>query len=277
MSLRVPLALAFTLMLTTFACRNDAAPAARVIGHRGSGNSSDTNPLPENTLPSIAAAMANGADGIEIDVQRTLDGVLVLMHDFEVDHTTDGTGCVSALGADAIAALDAGAPTRLGEGFVVPTLRAVLDALPEGVLDIELKVTTDHATCAPTDREATVSLLLEDIAGFPRERLVVSSFDAEILRLVRAADPTIAVALIASNTDAIATAEAEGFDAVALLFLVVDEDVIDDAHARGLEIWVWTVDDARISERLLLAGVDAIITNKVPVVRNVRADVAPGT
>jgi glycerophosphoryl diester phosphodiesterase len=280
MSLRIAFgfALTFTFMITTAACRDgDEATVARVIGHRGSGTSSDTNPLPENTVPSIARAMADGADGVEIDVQRTADGVLVLMHDFEVDHTTNGTGCVSALDAEAISALDAGAPSRLGEGFVVPTLRGVLDALPAGVLDIELKVTTDHATCAPTDREATVSLLLEDVANFPRERLVVSSFDAEILRLVRAADPTITIALIASRTDAIATAETEGFDAVALLFLVVNEDVIADAHARGLDIWVWTLDSRELAESLLLAGVDAIITDAVPVVRDARARVVPGT
>lgn len=280
MSLRIAFgfALTFTFMITTAACRDgDEATVARVIGHRGSGTSSDTNPLPENTVPSIARAMADGADGVEIDVQRTADGVLVLMHDFEVDHTTNGTGCVSALDAEAISALDAGAPSRLGEGFVVPTLREVLDALPAGVLDIELKVTTDHATCAPTDREATVSLLLEDVANFPRERLVVSSFDAEILRLVRAADPTITIALIASRTDAIATAETEGFDAVALLFLVVNEDVIADAHARGLDIWVWTLDSRELAESLLLAGVDAIITDAVPVVRDARARVVPGT
>lgn len=270
MSTRPALALTLTTMALLAACSgSDSITPPRVIGHRGSGNSTETNPLPENTIPSIMTAMANGADGVEIDVQRSADGVLVLMHDFEVDHTTDGTGCVNALDASALAALDAGAPSRLGEGFVVPTLREVLGAFPEGLIDIEVKVTTDHPTCAATDRQATVSLLLEDLEGFARERVVVSSFDAVLLGMVRAADPSIPVALIGSNTDAIAIAEREGFDAVALLFLVVDATVIADAHDRGLELWVWTLDDAEIVERLVLSGVDAIITNSVTTVRNV--------
>jgi glycerophosphoryl diester phosphodiesterase len=240
------------------------------VGHRGSGNSSATNPLPENTLPSIEAAMADGADGVEIDVQLSADGTLVLMHDFEVDHTTDGTGCVNALTLEELQALDAGNPASLGTGIGVPTLAEVLDTFDEGVLDVELKVSQGHLTCGDTDRAATVAALLSDLEGFPRNRIVVSSFDLEVLKVLRAQDPTVTIALLGAGLDTIATAEAEGFEAAAVLVLAVNASTVADAHGRGLALWVWTLDDEAVAETLIDAGVDGVITNDVVTVRSVK-------
>lgn len=247
-------------------------PAASVqtIGHRGSGDSSEENPLPENTLPSVLAAMENGADGVEIDIQLSADGVLVLMHDAEVDGTTDGTGCVNALTVEELKALDAGHPGAIGEGYTIPTFAEVLAAFDGGLLDVELKVETGHAACEDTDREATVAALLADLEGFPRERLFVSSFDAEILSMVREADPTIRLALIAVGAGSIEIAGTAGFDAVALLWATVGPSDIADAHARGLDFWVWTLDDEADAERLIDLGIDGVITNDVPTILALR-------
>src|SRR5436309_2057147 len=100
-----------------------------VIGHRGGAELG-----PENTLPAIAAALAAGADGVEVDVRRTADGALVLMHDPDVARTTDGEGRVDATTLEDIRALDAGYRSAPGRNdrersprVAVPTLEEVLE------------------------------------------------------------------------------------------------------------------------------------------------------
>jgi glycerophosphoryl diester phosphodiesterase len=246
------------------------------IGHRGSGDSSVTNPLPENTLPSIEAAMADGADGVEIDVQLSADGVLVLMHDFTVDHTTDGTGCVSALTLEELKALDAGNPASLGEGIQVPTLQEVVEGFDEGLLNVEVKVTVGHGTCEDTDRDATVEALISDLEGFPRERVVVSSFDVDVLRLLREKDASIPIGLLGLSAATLDATESEGFEIAAMSALSVSPALIDDARARGIAVWVWTLNDEEMIEELVEAQIDGVITNEVPIVRTVKERLCEG-
>ena len=117
-----------------------APPRTVRLGHRGA--SAHT---PENTLLAFRRALELGADGIEVDIQRTADGELVLIHDDAVDRTTNGTGIVGEMTYAALAALDA------GEGERIPTLTEMLrwatDAIPGGVapfLNLELKMAGDR-------------------------------------------------------------------------------------------------------------------------------------
>lgn len=108
----------------------------QIFAHRGA-----RRVAPENTLPAFAAALAMGADGIELDVHRTVDGRLVVMHDFSVDKTTDGQGMIAQMTYAEIARLDAGshfAPAFAGTS--VPTLAQVLELVGNRCrINIEIK------------------------------------------------------------------------------------------------------------------------------------------
>ncbi len=101
-----------------------AANKVDVISHRG-----EHLAHPENTLPAIEAAIAIGADWVEIDVRTTSDGKFVLMHDGTVDRMTDGKGPVSSMSFDQIRKLDAGAKMAKFAGTRVPTLDEALSLM----------------------------------------------------------------------------------------------------------------------------------------------------
>ena len=107
-----------------------------VVAHRG-----DSYHAPENTIPAFELAIKNGADFVEIDIRKTKDGHIVIMHDPTVDRTTNGTGKVSELTLDYIKSLDAGFwYSKKFENVKVPTFREVLEMAKDKVgLFIELK------------------------------------------------------------------------------------------------------------------------------------------
>jgi glycerophosphoryl diester phosphodiesterase len=176
---------AFTLalVLSSSACVVDRCTPPILFGHRGT-------PLfaPENTLPAFEWAFEKGADGIELDVKQTADGVLVAMHDATTWRTTNDASSrrIDAVTLDELRALDAGA--WFGSRFVgtrVPTLDEVAAALPD-----DRALLIDHLS---SDRIDLILTLLEDDAL--RARTFVSSFDLDALAAFseRAPDvPTVA-------------------------------------------------------------------------------------
>ncbi|WP_338022845.1 glycerophosphodiester phosphodiesterase family protein [Bacillus weihaiensis] len=111
----------------------------KIIGHRGFAGK-----YPENTMVSFEAAVDAGADGIELDVQMTKDGEIVVIHDETVDRTTDGNGYVKNFSLEDISLLDASFTYKQFTGMVkVPTLKEVLEwgrTFPTLILNIELKM-----------------------------------------------------------------------------------------------------------------------------------------
>ena len=127
----------FVLLLIVFTsiiqAENESTSHATTTGasaHRG-----DHMAAPENTIPSILSAVKKGAHQIEIDVKSTQDGSLVLMHDWTVDRTTDGTGKVAEMTVAEIRKLDAGSGfSSEFKGVRVPLLCEALEAIPEKIL-----------------------------------------------------------------------------------------------------------------------------------------------
>ncbi len=154
-----------------------------VVAHRcGEG--------PENTLPAIEAGIASGADLVEVDVRRSADGVVVLMHDETVDRTTDGTGEVAELTAAELAALDAG-------GAPVPTLEAALAVLApvRTGLVVELKGPWDAGQVAGIAR-------LVGAAGLD-DRVILASFDLGSLEAARVSAPGLPRLLLTRDLGAV--------------------------------------------------------------------------
>lgn len=196
---------------------------------------------PENTLRSFVAARDAGLDLIALDLQLSKDGALVVMHDAEVDRTTDGTGPIADKTLAELRALDA------GRGERVPVFEEVLDAV-HTPLQAEIKdVAAARALAAVMHRR--------DLVG----RVEVSSFHddavAEIARLV----PGVRTALVASRygTDVVERAVAVGAATVCLNIRRLTLEVVEHARASGLRIIGWVVntqDHLRLVRALELDG-----------------------
>lgn len=249
-------------------------PAASVIncGHRGTGVNGPDNPYPENTLPSFAQAVTEGAQMIELDVMHSADGELVVIHDDSVDRTTDGTGCVGDQTLAELQSLDAAYGTSLeGTGVVIPTLDEVLAAVDVPV-NVEIKI-ADDPTCPASDLDLVAQDLVAAIVGDPAPRdIVVSSFDFDMLVAVQELDPSIHLGhLTVVYTDAQAAAD-QGFAALNVMGSFYGADEIRSILDTGLEANVWTINDPLIMEGLLGTGVSIFITDDPDVLEQTRQD-----
>ncbi|MGY5055469.1 glycerophosphodiester phosphodiesterase [Streptomyces sp. 900105755] len=206
------------------------------IGHRGV-----MGVEPENTLRSFVAAQQAGLDLIELDLHLSKDGALVVMHDAEVDRTTDGTGPIAEKTLEELRGLDA------GRGERVPVFEEVLDAV-RTPLQAEIKdVAAARALAEVMQRRDLVSLV--EVSSFHDEAV------AEIARLV----PGVRTALIASRygTDVVERAQEAGAATVCLNIRRLTLEVVEHARKADLRVIGWVVntqDDLRLVRALQLDG-----------------------
>jgi len=248
-----------------------------VFAHRGGSALA-----PENTLAAFANGTALGADGIELDVHLSRDGIVVVHHDRTLDRTTTLRGEVRSRSADELRRAD------------VPTLAEVLAAHPDVRVIVELKVNSLEMAAAVVDVARRAAAV---------ERLCVGSFGTRVLRAVRSLEPALTTsasreevrwALYRSwmpewigRAGGAGGSEREGFSRAssrkyhgfqvpefAGSTRVVSRRFVDFAHDRGLGVQVWTVDTEDDARRLIEWGVDGLITDRpdiiVPVVREKR-------
>jgi len=257
-------------------CRFFSLGRPLVFAHRGGRELA-----PENTIAAFDRGLAFGADGLELDVRLTRDGVVVVLHDPTLDRTTNLQGRIDAWSSADLARADAGYSFRSGEqfpyrgaGIGVPTLENVLNRYPDIPLIVELK--TGSLALA----RATVDLVRR--AG-ALDRVCLGSFSWQALRHVRRLEP--AVATSASRVEVrvalyralcgwpVSRVRYGGFQVPewAGLTRVVSPRFIDAAHGADLVVQVWVVNTRADARRLLEWGVDALITDRpdliVPTVR----------
>lgn len=226
-----------------------------IIGHRGA--SADA---PENTLSAFELARRQGADGVELDVQLSADGIAVVHHDARWD---EGLAAPAPAGR---AVADTPAAERPAG---VPTLAEVLAALEgwdDALLNIEVKA-DGLAAGAMRSVVDLVTAVRKDLITHRRSpSVLVSSFDGEVVQTVRRLLPTVPVGwlLEASAVPGFSCAAARSLGCAAIHphWRAVDAELVARAHAEGLAVHVWTVDDAEDQRRLARLGVDGIITNR---------------
>ncbi len=224
--------------------------APQIIAHRGGAFEA-----PENTLAAFRNAVRARADWSELDVVLSSDGHLMVIHDDTVDRTTDGHGRVEAMSYAQIRALDA------GNGERVPTLGESL-AVPGARFLVEMKRSSRPDALA----EATVRAIRD--AGM-RDRVVVGSFEPELLRRVHALDASIPLLGFVGDERAL-TPMLE----LPLSVLGVSGNVVDAAlRARrpNQAVWAWTIENPTEARQLAERGIDGIITDGpsalIPVLR----------
>jgi glycerophosphoryl diester phosphodiesterase len=215
----------------------------KIIGHRGAAGHA-----PENTLRSVAVALDLGVHGVEVDV-HLVEGRLVVVHDDRLERTTNGRGRVADARFADVRALDAGGGER------VPTLDEVAAlVLGRAELVVELK---GEGTAA------AVAAFLDGLPPARRRDVIVSSFDHPQLAELRALASDVRLgALVAGVPLGLARFATElGAHAVHMSLECLRAAMVRDAHARGLEAWVYTVnhaDDVALCARL---GVDAVFSD----------------
>ncbi len=228
-----------------------------IFAHRGvSGH------FPENTLMAFQAALDAQCQAIELDVYA-LQNQLVVIHDRQLARTTNGEGNLEDHTLESLSALDA------GRGESVPTLWQVLQLVANKVvLNIELKGAD------------TAELLIALLAKAQQElkldlsTIVVSSFNHRLLQQLRKLHPTLALGVLIAHRPLDNAAIASQLDACCLNCDrgFVDAELINDAHQRGIKVYVYTVNDAREARELAKIGVDGIFCNYPQEAQNWFAD-----
>lgn len=215
------------------------------IGHRGA-----MGHAPENTLASIHKALELGAPCIEVDVYY-VDGHLVVFHDDRLERTTNGEGYLSERSFEYLRSLD------VGGGQCIPTLEEVCEAIDSRAsLIIELK---GSATAAP------VAALIADLIDrqWAQESILVSSFNHRQLLEIKQLNPAIKVGALICGllVDDAKFAEDLGAYSVHPSLEFIDQCFVDDAHARGLKVYVFTVNHSDDITKMHQLGVDGVFTN----------------
>ena len=223
-----------------------------IIGHRGASVEA-----PENTLAAFALAQAQGADGIEFDVQLSADGWPVVIHDSKLERTTNGQGQVQQLTLAQLQALDA------GEGQSIPTLDEVFETFgPNFLYNVELK------TAALRDNGLAAAVADRIESHNVAQQTVVSSFNPLAVRYARRH--------LTQSTWVAHLSYKSGFkfkhslipvQAVHPYRKMVDASYMAWARKNGWRVNVWTVDDLVEAQRLADLGVHGIITNKPKLIR----------
>lgn len=239
-----------------------------VLGHRGASAEA-----PENTLAAFRLAVAQGADGVELDVWRCASGEVVVFHDEDTARIAGVRLPVPEAPLHALRALDVG--SHRGARFAgerIPLLAEVLEALPGAIVNVELK---SRVRRPDVGLAAAVARVLR-VAGAER-RAVVSSFDYRLVVAFRLAAPEIPVGLLVEAEHPRRLLTALAIPLVRPAAIHPDRRLVTPSRARrwrarGLAVNVWTVDDPDEARRLAALGASALITN-VP--ERIRAALTP--
>lgn len=245
----------------------------RIIGHRGA-----MGEAPENTLPSFKRALEDGAPFVELDVQSSKDGEVVIIHDATVQRTTNGRGRVNRHSLKELKALDAGYwfttdsgksyPYR-GQNIEIPTLKELFSTLPQAGAIVEIKQA----------RPSIVNKVIEIVRRAGNEELVLLATENdqimnEIRRELQISELSIATGFSygevaafmgwlagGKTSDYLPSGQAFQIPCEYSGMTLVNELTLRAARDLGLEMFVWTVNETEQMKWLLKLGVDGIITD----------------
>ena len=205
---------------------------------------------PENTLSAIRKALTLGARYMEVDVHY-VDGQLVVFHNNRLERTTNGVGGLNEQSFEYLRSLDAGG------GQQIPTLEEVCEVIDsQACLNIELG---GPGTAAPVAE--LISNLIE--SGWDKETFLVSSFNHRELLEIKRMDQGIKIGALIRGLliDDAKFAEDLGAYSVHPSLDCVDQRFVEDAHARGLKVYVYTVNHPDDFAKMHELGVDGVFTD----------------
>jgi glycerophosphoryl diester phosphodiesterase len=235
-------------------------PGLLAFAHRGAHGGD----VPENTMRAFGRAVDLGFRYLETDVHLTADGVLVAFHDDRLERVTDGTGILADLPWSEVSA------ARVGDTDPIPRLDELLETFPEARFNLDPK------------HDAALEPLLDALRRHDAlDRVCVAAFSDERLARARSAvGPRLCtglgpreIARLVAASRRVAWFRTEGAAAQVPIqhksMTIVTPRFVAAAHRRGLQVHVWTIDDAAEMERLVDLGVDGIMTDRAEVLRDV--------
>ena len=230
----------------------------KIWAHRGAGGW-DTQYAPENTMPAFQKAVEMGADDIELDVQLTKDGELVVCHDETIDRTSDGKGAVQSYTLRELRQFSF-CSVHKEYGFVaIPTLADVLAFMRQHDFALNIELKTGLAYYEGIEEKTADMVRAEGLS----DRVLYSSFNYYSLQRLRAYDKTARIAILCAADYTRIPEDAERIRAEAIhpAHGFVTADYVARCHAAGLMVNVWTVDNPERMKEMLAAGADGIITD----------------
>jgi len=248
----------FLLLIIT-----DILSQSLVVAHRGASAYA-----PENTLASFELAIDLGADALELDLRQTKDSVLVVLHDDDIDRTTNGRGNVKEFTFSELQKFDAG--SWFGKEFSdqkIPSLQEVIDLLDDTtIIIIELK---EGNETYPGIEEQVVEIVKQNNI---ESRTVLKSFDPNVLERLRIIEPSIPLLYVyAVRIPWLGMIIDRGvtFDSVYDLDVeylqphrfFLSKSFVEDAHAKGFKVISWVVNSTEAINESLDYGVDGIETD----------------
>lgn len=240
-------------------------PRPRLYGHRGASGE-----IPENTIEAFRAALKAGADRLELDVHLSSDGEVMVFHDPDLDRTTNAQGPIATRSRKEIQSLDAGyhfedlsgdKPFR-GKGLRVPTFAEVLAEFPDTPLNVEIKVNEPKLVQA-------VAALFDQYKA--KERVLLAAESHSLMKTIRAMIPGVITGMSLEEVlEFMGSGGNPGYMPRGFALQVptnisglpiVTKHFVDIAHALGVEVHAWVINDESEMKSLLSLGVDGIMTD----------------
>jgi len=213
-----------------------------IYGHRGSPFKA-----PENTIASIKKALEDGCEAVEIDVRKTKDNKIVVIHDIRVDRTANGKGFVSDFALNELKKLSF-------NGEKIPTLNEVIDFVgKKASIIIELK---------EENLEKDIIKIIEK-NGF-LDKAIIISFYHKLIKNIKESNKKIktGILLVGKPIDTVELAQEAEADYLFLNYAFVDKELVSKAHKNNLKVYVWNIDAIKDLEEMLKLNVDGIGSNK---------------
>lgn len=231
-----------------------AQAQTKVIAHRGFSGIA-----PENTLAAFQKAIDHQFEYYELDIHKTKDDSLVVIHDASVNRTSSNgmKGKVAEMTYEELSKVRVGYSSKFGNEFKeekIPTLREAL-AMSKGKIKVCVEVKVNGVEQEMLDIIGDLNM---------KDEVIIFSFYYQALEKVRQLDKEIPILFLigAANEKAIDAAKTINAQAIgAGGGNPLTKEYIEKAHKRGLEVWRWTVDDEKIMKSLIEVGVDGIISN----------------
>ena len=229
----------------------------QVVAHRGNHRFA-----PENTLVSYKQALEAGAPIVELDLHRSKDGVIVLMHDDTLERTTNGTGNVNDMTLEQLKALDAGSwKDAKYAGERVPTLEELAELCKgKTVMMLDLKDPVRGDEIAPVLKRV----------GIESDQVIVAPWETDQAAGLKPYLPDTPMILLhsripaeyATNGDAFFEGlKRMGFSGFSLRWMHLSQTFVDDAHRHGMKVHTWTLNDPEDISGAALMGIDGVITD----------------
>jgi glycerophosphoryl diester phosphodiesterase len=229
-----------------------AMAQTKVIAHRGFSSAA-----PENTLAAFEKAIQSGADYFELDVRQTKDDSIIVIHDQSLNRTSVQKGKVSKMTYAELEAVSVGYPDQFDQSYKgekLPSLREALKLAKSKIkVCIEIKVHSAEEEILRTVRELEME-----------EEVIIFSFYKDVLKKIRQLDEDIPILYLKSRANKNSIRKAKEMDAQAIGVggkTKLDKDFLSFAHAQGLEVWRWTVNDEKSMRNLIDLGIDGLITD----------------